>query len=83
MPRGVEEENLPSKVCEVCKRPFTWRKEWEHCWDDVKTCSDECNAELEKKSRTNGEDDAEEATDTKTTREMVVSKNPFFLPSRW
>ena len=26
MPRGVKKENLPTKDCEVCGRPFTWRK---------------------------------------------------------
>ena len=81
MPRGVKKENLPSKVCEVCKRPFVWRKVWERCWDEVKTCSDRCKAERKKKSRTKGEDDAVEATDTRsnltcTTSEVVISKNP-------
>ncbi len=28
MPRGVKKENLPTKVCVVCNRPFTWRKKW-------------------------------------------------------
>jgi hypothetical protein len=44
MPRGVKKENLPSKVCVVCNRPFTWRKKWERCWDEVTTCSKACNA---------------------------------------
>jgi hypothetical protein len=43
MPRGVKKENLPSKVCVVCLRPFTWRKKWERCWHDVTTCSKACN----------------------------------------
>mmetsp|Transcript_20637 Transcript_20637/g.38826 ORF Transcript_20637/g.38826 Transcript_20637/m.38826 type:complete len:112 (-) Transcript_20637:188-523(-) len=34
--------NLPSKDCVVCGRPFTWRKKWERCWDEVKYCSDKC-----------------------------------------
>jgi hypothetical protein len=29
MTRGVKKENLPSKMCVVCNRPFTWRKKWE------------------------------------------------------
>jgi hypothetical protein len=45
MPRGVAKENLPSKMCAVCKRPFTWRKVWEKCWDEVQTCSDRCKSE--------------------------------------
>ena len=24
----MKKENLPSKVCPVCKRPFVWRKKW-------------------------------------------------------
>jgi hypothetical protein len=45
MPRGVKKENLPSKVCVVCGRPFKWRKKWERCWDEVSTCSKSCNAQ--------------------------------------
>ncbi|GMI19391.1 hypothetical protein TeGR_g8824 [Tetraparma gracilis] len=45
MPRGVEKANLPTKVCAVCERPFTWRKKWERCWDEVTTCSKSCNAQ--------------------------------------
>ena len=44
MPRGVKKENLPEKVCVTCGRPFTWRKKWERCWDEVTTCSKSCNA---------------------------------------
>mmetsp|Transcript_17263 Transcript_17263/g.32686 ORF Transcript_17263/g.32686 Transcript_17263/m.32686 type:complete len:198 (+) Transcript_17263:1435-2028(+) len=36
--------NLPEKVCVVCNRPFTWRKKWERCWDEVTCCSKSCNA---------------------------------------
>ncbi|WP_372882216.1 DUF2256 domain-containing protein [Psychromonas sp.] len=31
--------NLPSKVCPVCRRPFSWRKKWKKVWDEVKYCS--------------------------------------------
>jgi len=44
MPNGVKKENLPSKICVVCERPYTWRKKWERCWDEVTTCSKGCNA---------------------------------------
>lgn len=33
---------LPTKLCPVCQRPFTWRKKWERVWDEVKFCSDRC-----------------------------------------
>lgn len=42
--KTIAKENLPSKVCVVCNRPFTWRKKWEKCWDEVTTCSKSCNA---------------------------------------
>lgn len=31
---------LPSKLCAVCGREFSWRKKWEKNWDEVKYCSD-------------------------------------------
>lgn len=43
--------NLPTKVCVVCERPFTWRKKWERDWDEVTTCSKRCNAERKKQAR--------------------------------
>ncbi|MGB0848818.1 MAG: DUF2256 domain-containing protein [Thiolinea sp.] len=34
--------NLPQKICAQCKRPFTWRKKWQNCWDEVRYCSERC-----------------------------------------
>jgi hypothetical protein len=42
MARQRKKSDLPTKICPVCDRPFTWRKKWENCWDDVKYCSDRC-----------------------------------------
>ncbi|RVT40332.1 DUF2256 domain-containing protein [Sphingobium algorifonticola] len=42
MPNGVAKANLPSKVCPVCARPFSWRKKWARDWDAVIYCSDKC-----------------------------------------
>ena len=39
---GVRKEHLPTKLCTVCLRPFTWRKKWEKVWAEVKYCSDAC-----------------------------------------
>ena len=50
MPRGVKKENLPSKLCVICNRPFTWRKKWERCWEEVTTCSKSCNSERRSKA---------------------------------
>ena len=38
----IKKENLPSKVCIICQRPFSWRKKWEKVWDEVKFCSEKC-----------------------------------------
>lgn len=59
MPRGVKKENLPEKVCVVCNRPFTWRKKWERCWDEVTTCSKSCNAKRRAAKQKGGEVESE------------------------
>jgi hypothetical protein len=51
--KTVKKENLPTKICVVCQRPFTWRKKWERCWDEVTTCSKRCNGE---RRRSKGEE---------------------------
>ncbi|NBR48007.1 DUF2256 domain-containing protein, partial [bacterium] len=33
--KGVKKQNLPTKICVVCARPFAWRKKWERCWEEV------------------------------------------------
>lgn len=42
MARTRSKSDLPTKICPVCKRAFTWRKKWEDCWDEVKYCSERC-----------------------------------------
>ncbi|MCS7035242.1 MAG: DUF2256 domain-containing protein [Saprospiraceae bacterium] len=37
-----DKANLPQKVCLACGRPFSWRKKWERCWEEVRYCSDRC-----------------------------------------
>nr|WP_299000735.1 DUF2256 domain-containing protein [uncultured Allomuricauda sp.] len=34
--------NLPTKICAVCGKPFSWRKKWEKNWKAVKYCSQRC-----------------------------------------
>lgn len=41
-PMPHKKENLPTKTCPTCNRPFTWRKKWEKNWDEVKYCSKRC-----------------------------------------
>jgi hypothetical protein len=40
----MKKADLPTKLCPVCQRPFSWRKKWERCWDEVKYCSDRCRS---------------------------------------
>ncbi|QNN44000.1 DUF2256 domain-containing protein [Pedobacter roseus] len=40
--KAIKKQNLPSKICLVCNRPFNWRKKWAKVWADVKYCSDKC-----------------------------------------
>ncbi|MEB3232177.1 MAG: DUF2256 domain-containing protein [Leptolyngbyaceae bacterium] len=40
--KAIAKADLPQKICPVCDRPFTWRKKWEACWDEVKYCSERC-----------------------------------------
>lgn len=34
--------HLPSKLCPVCQRPFTWRRKWAKDWENVRYCSERC-----------------------------------------
>ncbi|WP_395740159.1 DUF2256 domain-containing protein [Prosthecobacter sp.] len=38
----MKKQDLPSKPCLVCGRPFTWRKKWAKVWEEVKFCSERC-----------------------------------------
>jgi hypothetical protein len=42
MPPTPHAPKPPDKVCPVCARPFSWRKKWAACWNQVKYCSDRC-----------------------------------------
>ncbi|MCK0746251.1 DUF2256 domain-containing protein [Chromohalobacter nigrandesensis] len=37
--------HLPTKICPVCQRPFTWRKKWTRDWENVVYCSARCRRE--------------------------------------
>ena len=51
MSKRVAKADLPTKVCPVCHRPFTWRKKWEKNWDEVRYCSERCRRDA-KSTRT-------------------------------
>ncbi|MHC8597670.1 DUF2256 domain-containing protein [Arenicellales bacterium IMCC55707] len=38
----MRKSNLPQKICAKCNRPFTWRKKWARCWEEVRFCSEKC-----------------------------------------
>ena len=40
--RMRRKSDLPSKVCPVCLRPFTWRRKWAKTWNEVRYCSEAC-----------------------------------------
>nr|WP_287935421.1 DUF2256 domain-containing protein [Algoriphagus sp.] len=44
----MKKQYLPTKMCPICNRPFTWRKKLEKNWDEVKYCSDRCRGDAKK-----------------------------------
>ena len=41
---AIKKQNLPSKICVICGRPFSWRKKWERDWENVIYCSKRCQS---------------------------------------
>ncbi|MGM0580137.1 MAG: DUF2256 domain-containing protein [Bacteroidota bacterium] len=39
----LKKSELPSKVCPVCNRAYSWRKKWKKNWVNVKFCSQKCS----------------------------------------
>lgn len=37
-----KKSELAVKTCAVCGLPFSWRKKWARCWDEVRYCSERC-----------------------------------------
>jgi hypothetical protein len=52
----VKKENLPSKICVTCNRPFAWRKKWEKVWNEVKYCSEKCSRNKPQKAQSDKTD---------------------------
>ncbi|WP_169974505.1 DUF2256 domain-containing protein [Tautonia rosea] len=40
--RDRAEPSGESKVCPVCRRPFSNRRKWRDCWEQVVYCSERC-----------------------------------------
>jgi hypothetical protein len=53
--KQIRKRDLPVKICQVCEKPFAWRKKWEKVWEDVKYCSDKCRNN-KSKNNVNGDD---------------------------
>lgn len=45
MAKHVAKSDLPTKICPVCARPFTWRRKWAKVWDEVRYCSQACRGQ--------------------------------------
>jgi hypothetical protein len=41
-PKNYKKSDLPSKICIACLRPFSRRKKWERCRDEIRFCSEKC-----------------------------------------
>ncbi|MFT3930677.1 MAG: DUF2256 domain-containing protein [Spongiibacteraceae bacterium] len=42
----IKKGDLPTKICPVCRRAFTWRKKWQRVWGEVKYCSKRCRGSM-------------------------------------
>ncbi|MEE4302516.1 MAG: DUF2256 domain-containing protein [Wenzhouxiangella sp.] len=47
----MKKSELPTRICVVCQRPFTWRRKWRDCWDEVRYCSKRCSGEGRRRNR--------------------------------
>ena len=39
----LKKSELPVKTCLTCGHPFSWRKKWSRCWEEVRYCSERKN----------------------------------------
>ncbi|MGL4610350.1 MAG: DUF2256 domain-containing protein [Trueperaceae bacterium] len=42
MPKHLKKGDLPTKICQHCGLPFTWRKKWTRDWENIRYCSERC-----------------------------------------
>ncbi|AGM43901.1 DUF2256 domain-containing protein [Aeromonas hydrophila] len=47
--------HLPEKICPVCQRPFSWRRKWANCWEEVRYCSERCHRARHSSQQPEGE----------------------------
>jgi hypothetical protein len=46
--KTVKKSQLPTKTCDICQRPFVWRKKWARDWENVRYCSERCQREAKR-----------------------------------
>ena len=44
-----KKSDLPTRICTVCEKAFSWRKKWSKDWNGVKYCSKRCSSNKYKK----------------------------------
>ncbi|RTM09043.1 MAG: DUF2256 domain-containing protein [Bradyrhizobiaceae bacterium] len=54
MPKMRRKSDLPTKICDVCKRPFVWRRKWARDWLHVRFCSERCRGDGRRAARQEG-----------------------------
>ena len=42
MAKMRKKADLPTKICQSCGLPFSWRRKWARDWEAVKYCSERC-----------------------------------------
>ncbi|MBQ0800620.1 MAG: DUF2256 domain-containing protein [Sulfitobacter litoralis] len=42
MAKMRKKSELPTKICQRCGLPFSWRRKWVRDWEAVKYCSERC-----------------------------------------
>ena len=75
--KRVAKADLPTKLCPVCGRPFTWRKKWERDWENVRFCSDRCR-QAKAKARVNRYNDllTQDPERAREEREIYIPPGP-------
>ncbi len=50
MAKMVKKGDLPQKICEMCQKPYAWRKKWARDWDNIRYCSQRCKTDAKRQS---------------------------------
>ncbi|MGC6517124.1 MAG: DUF2256 domain-containing protein [Candidatus Puniceispirillaceae bacterium] len=50
MAKMTRKGDLPTRICQMCQKPFTWRKKWARDWDTIRFCSQRCKSDAKRGS---------------------------------